>query len=836
MLNTPVGIPVNSVYGVLTMLLKLLQKKDCTHIVLAQDSKVKSFRSDIYDEYKANRQEPPDELKPQFKIIDEVIDCMGISRIRVEGFEADDIISTLVHKYKDTFDNIYIVSSDKDLFQLVGDNIYLLDTMKEIQYGKDEVKEKMGVGPSQIVDFLSLVGDSSDNVPGVKGIGEKGAIKLLEEYGSLEEILKSVSTVKNSKIQNALKNYSSDALLSRKLVTLKNDISLDINPDTMKSPNYINASLKNILVNLGFKSLLAKLYSENQKASVSDINQNSTLVSQTNNEEIKTVTLIDINELLKRNKGSSASIFDEGFSLYLYLESEGIFEFSNDEKDSCVYQLLRLEYKLYVWDAKKYAKDIKNVSLEYFKNFFDIKLASFTLNTESANSLEIMCEKYLSSIDMSSSSAKVKSIYQIGKILDKNLEEEGLKVIFKTIDLPMLYVLATMEEAGILIDTSFFKKLSSDFTNELNLIEKEIIKSCNSSINLKSPKQVGILLFEKLQLPSLKKTKTGYSTDSSVLHKLESMKLSPVPGLILKFREYDKLLSTYVDSLPTLIHEDGRLHTTFNLTVAATGRLTSENPNLQNIPIKTERGKLLRKGFVSSNNRTLISADYSQVELRILAHYCQDPAMLEAFKHDKDIHRQTASEVFGIRADNITDEQRSYAKAINFGLIYGQSSFGLAEVLNITQGEAKGFIEKYFQRFSAVKIYLDSLKEFCEKNGYAQTYLGRKRYLPDIKSTNRLIKAQADRMAINTPIQGTAADLMKLSMVELYQKLDLKFPTSKLLLQVHDELIIECDDSDILDVAKLVKQVMESSMALTVPLKVDVSRGKNWLDMEEIDF
>lgn len=830
MLNNPQGVPVNAVYGVLTMLLKLLQKENCSHIVLAQDSKEKSFRLDIYEDYKANRQEPPEELKPQFKIIDEVIDSMGVSRIRMDGFEADDIISSLVHTYKQSFESVYIVSSDKDLFQLVEDNVFLIDTMKDIEYNADKVKEKMGVYPHQVVDFLSLVGDTSDNVPGVRGIGEKGAIKLLEEYGSLDNILDSISELKNLKIQSALKNYSKDAILSKKLVSLKNDLPITVSIDAFKTPEYVNPTFKRLLESLGFKSLLAKLFSQ----TVREDTKTAKEVFSGVEEKTTTVTLIQINEVLRKNKRSSVSVDYDEFGIYLYFEAEGAFQLSLDEKDSCIFQLLQYEYTLFVYDAKKYIRDNKRISWVDFKYFFDVNLASFTLNTESANTLESLSSKYLSIAELTSISLKLKSIFQIGKILEKQLIDEGLNVIFNTIDLPMLFVLSSMERQGILIDNNYFKELSNRFAKELSLVEKEIFTSCNTSINLKSPKQVGTLLFEKLQLPSLKKTKTGYSTDSSVLHKLDSMKLSPIPGLILKYREYDKLLSTYVDTLPSLVGDDGRIHTTFNLTVAATGRLTSENPNLQNIPIKTEKGKLLRKGFVSSEGHRLISADYSQVELRILAHYCQDPAMVEAFQQKRDIHRQTASEIFGIRADKITDEQRNYAKAINFGLIYGQSSFGLAEVLNISQQEARGFIEKYFQKFSSVKAYLDSLKEFCEKNGYAQTYLGRKRYLPDIKSSNRMLKAQADRMAINTPIQGTAADLMKLSMVELFQKLESKFPNSKMLLQVHDELIIESPEADVLAVAKLTKDVMESAMALTVPLKVDVCEGKDWLDMKEI--
>jgi DNA polymerase-1 len=828
MLNAPDGTPVNAVYGVLSMLLKILQRPDCQYVVLAQDSKEKSFRSEIFEAYKANRSEPPDELKPQFALIDNLLDTMGIARIKIPGFEADDIIGTLVKLHKDKFKKIFIVSGDKDLFQLVDEQTVMIDTMKDVHYSPEDVKTKMGVLPHQIVDYLSLVGDSSDNIPGVKGIGEKGAAKLLEQFDNLENILKSNAEISNTKMQTALKNYAQDALLSKKLIQLDCDIKLDQSVESFLKPNLHTEKLKTFLLNYGFKSLVTKIFSEAKAAETVATKQVEIPISSA-----PVITLIDLSLKLKALKKRKISYFELQEKIYIYTEQDEYFIVNPEEKISLFHQLIKLEFKIFLFDSKSTIKELHLENKDTLVNFIDISLISFTLNTEGKRSLKDLASQHLSLEVSDAPEEQVKVLYQLGEMLIEKLHHEGLEKIYFNIDLPMNLVLSNMEREGILIDQMYFKILSKDFSDELAKIEKEIFTSANTSINLKSPKQVGQLLFEKLNLPALKKTKTGFSTDSSVLEKLDTMNLSPIPGLMLQYREIDKLLSTYVNSLPELIHADGRLHTTYHLTIAATGRLTSEAPNLQNIPIKTKRGQLLRKGFIAKEGYSLVAADYSQIELRILAHYCQDKAMVAAFNQGKDIHRQTAAEVFGIAPDKITDEQRNYAKAINFGLIYGQSSYGLAETLNIDQKQARDFIEKYFQKFSAVKIYLDQLREFCEKQGFAQTYLGRKRYLPDIKSSNRMLKAQAERMAINTPVQGTAADLMKMAMVELQNKIAQKFPTTKMLLQVHDEIILESPEVDVKVIAELTKQVMESAMVLTIPLKVDVSVGKNWLEMDE---
>lgn len=837
MLNAPDGTPVNAVYGVLTMLLKIIQKENCDYIVLAQDSKEKSFRSEIYPEYKANRSEPPDELKPQFQIIDNLLDAMEVARLKIPGQEADDIIASLVKKYKNQFKHIYIVSGDKDLFQLVDQNTSMIDTMKDVVYKPEDVKNKMGVLPYQVVDFLSLVGDSSDNIPGVRGIGEKGAIKLLEQFDNLEKILKSISEIPNTKIQTSIKNYSVDALLSKKLIQLNHDIQINESVESYTKPKLQSEKLKSFLMNFGFKSLVAKIFAQPIATSMLQKSDENTVPVATNKEEVAAVdaTLIDINQKLKSLKKKYLAVYETEEKLFIYTSDEDFFVLNIEEKKSFFNQLANQHFHIYVFDSKKFLKELDWQSFDLANTFIDVMLIAFTLNSEGKKTLDSLASHYLSIDDLESTHDKAKAIFQMGELLVEKIKQEGLEKIYHEIDLPMQLVLSQMESKGILLDGNYLKLLSDRFHSELQAIEKEIFTSADTSINLKSPKQVGHLLFEKLNLPGIKKTKTGYSTDSSVLEKLDALNLSPIPNLLLQYREIDKLLSTYVNSLPELIQNDGRIHTTYHLAIASTGRLTSESPNLQNIPIKTKRGQLLRKGFIAKPGYSLIAADYSQIELRILTHYCQDKAMLNAFSQGKDIHRQTAAEVFSMAPDKITDEQRNYAKAINFGLIYGQSSFGLAETLNIDQSRARDFIKRYFEKFSSVKIYLDQLREFCEKNGFAQTYLGRKRFLPDIKSSNRMLKAQAERMAINTPVQGTAADLMKIAMVHLFQKMKLQFPDSNMLLQVHDEIIIESPEADVIAVANLTKQVMESALALSVPLKVEVSHGKNWLEMDEIN-
>ncbi len=854
-LHSADGTPVNAVYGVLSSIHNLITKYNPTHIVIARDTKEGSYRKEIYPEYKANRSEPPDELIPQFGLIENLVDLLKLPNIRMPGFEADDIIGSVATQFKTQFDEILIASGDKDLMQFVDGPVKMLDTMKDKIYLRDDVLEKMGVYPEQIVDYLSLVGDTSDNIPGVPGIGAKGAAKLLEEYKNLEEILKNKENVKNKKTQNALIENEDKAHLSKSLVQIKTDLKLPINSDEMEYSLIATTDLISFLEKMNFKSWIVKL-KEFQVQTPGDVKPTKEA------KELEIVNVSNISELQKILTSSPVSIraqwisaddqLSEIRSVMLYQGDKVLDIIFSDAEFSVKDFFLLLSEKKSIIISENTKSLLQTAQLVgvFVENYFDISQAHFLINPERKHDLETLIEEYLgikieqpegqadlfaaaSDEDKKTNAKIVESIFEIYPIVKNKLEELKVAKPYYDLDLPLLNVLGKMELVGVNLDTTFYQSLEKEFSEELKGIEKEIFTAAGDEINLRSPKQVGELLFEKLKLPVIRKTKTGYSTDAEVLTELASMDESPIPGLLLKYRELEKLLSTYVKTLPQIIHpKTKKIHTHFQLSNAATGRLSSDHPNLQNIPVRTENGRRLRQGFVASEGRTLLSADYSQVELRILAHFSEDPNMLFAFKNDKDIHKQTASEIFDIPLEKLTKEQRNSAKAINFGLMYGQTSFGLSQTLRISQGEAKKYITSYFEKFSQVKGYLDGLRERCEETGYAETLFERKRFLPDIKSSNRQIKAMAERVAINSPIQGTAADIIKLAMINIDKRLSREKLKSEMILQVHDELIFDVIPSELEIMKKLVREEMENAVQLKVPLKVDMGIGQNWFDLK----
>ncbi|MFN8369338.1 MAG: DNA polymerase I [Bacteriovoracaceae bacterium] len=869
MLHSPEGVPVNAVYGFLQMLIKILTTYQPTHIVIAQDTKAGgSVRKEMYADYKGNRSEPPEDLIPQFDIISTLISKLNIKKCSQPQYEADDIIGSVVTQWRNDFDELYILSGDKDLMQFVDDKVKVIDTMKDKIYGPSDVVEKMGVPPEQIVDYLSLVGDSSDNIPGVKGIGDKGAIKLLTEYGTLENCLKNADQVSNKRTSEALKNHADDALLSKKLVTIFTDLNLTCSEDEAQCNYDFGDNLKSYLASLGFKSILTRIdqlhlqvYGAKEKnevvqASSQVLEYKKTIINSI--DEIKSFfellsqkSLFSWNIVFDQTINLNAKIIGISFchdiSEVTYIEAQDeiviklFFEFLSK---------LNSNQTVINEDAKYDLVFIYHNNIKINADFFDVKLAHFQVSPDGHHELSFIVKEYLQK-DLILPDFKKKNIlemnpdeitqftcdkayylFQVKPLLLQKIEELNVLKVFKEIDSPCLKILAKMEERGVSINASYFKELEKKFQLELKQIEDEIEKISNEKINLKSPKQVAVLLFEKLGLPAIKKTKTGYSTDSEVLEELAQMKMSEIPDLILKFRTLEKLLSTYVTVLPTLVNsKTHKLHTHFNLTGAATGRLSSDNPNLQNIPIKSESGKLVRKGFIATPGFLMLSADYSQVELRILSHFSNDPTMLKAFRDNVDIHAQTAAGILEIDPAEVTEEQRSKAKAVNFGLMYGQSSYGLSKTINISRNEAKEFITKYFEKFSHVKACLDSLKELCEQKGYSETLMGRKRFLPDIKSNNRTVKSFAERMSINSPIQGTAADIIKMAMIKIDNEMMKKNLASKMILQVHDELIFEVVEEEVEIMKELVQKNMESAVTLKTPLTVNISLGVNWLDL-----
>ena len=857
-MHTPNGEPVNAVYGTLTMLIKLLSNYSPTHVVLARDLPGGSFRNERYTEYKANRGAPPDDLVPQFAMIEKLIEKMEIPHKAIQRYEADDLIGSFATQFKDQFDEILIASGDKDLMQFVGDNIKMLDTMKDKTFGREEVFEKMGVWPEQIVDYLSLLGDTSDNIPGVKGIGAKGASKLLDEYKTLDELMKNISELTNKRAKTALEKNGDDAYLSRDLVNIVTDLDLEMSVDDLSYTMEGHEGFLDYLDELNFKSL---------KAKVTAGAGNSVTVT-------KPKTYIDYEVIKDTNS------FDDLLEVIknedqIYLEAF----FEKDDYhflDPLVYGIATVE-KNYIIHSGEYpftntlklisdiddllivSSNVKTIYMSLFKediqkeiNVFDITQAHFVADPEKKHDLNTLALEFLQEglplvkelrkenfEDVASQrnfeygfAKRLHCGIRVYPWLIKKLAESKTQKIYEEMDAPLMPILAAMEWYGVNLDCEELSKLEVEFTKITEEINKEVFEISKKEVNLKSPKQVRELLFEDLDLPVIKKTKTGPSTDSSVLEELDKMGESKIPGLILKYREIEKLNSTYVKALPQLIHKDGKLRTHFNQHVAATGRLSSDKPNLQNIPVKSENGRRIRKGFKSSEGTVLLGADYSQVELRLLAHFSEDKVMVDAFLDNQDIHSQTASEIFDINLSDVTKEQRGYAKAINFGLMYGQSSFGLSQMLGISRGEAKDYIDQYFERFHSVKSYLDTLKERCEESGYSETLHGRKRFIKDINSTNRQVKSMAERMAINTPIQGTAADILKIAMLNIDKEIKSRSLKSKMLLQVHDELIFEVPNDEVDEMNMLVREQMEGVVSLKVPLKVDIGISDNWYELK----
>jgi len=863
-MHSPEGVPTNAVYGMFTMLKKLLADHKPTHMFLARDTKGGSFRNELYSEYKANRSEPPEDLVPQFALIERLIKEMNLPTFSHDNYEADDIIGSACVQWKTSFDEIWIASGDKDLMQFVGDNIKMLDTMKDKLYTPADVEEKMGVRPDQIVDYLSIVGDSSDNIPGMKGIGAVGAAKLLKEYGTFENIVANRDQLKGKKVIDAFTEHLEDGLLSKKLVQISTDVELGHVPDETAVHFYPTKELEEFFKELGFKAPLAQLQEmrfqyhmarETDKrldgSAMPDEPLDSALfqpptaanvtiveVEENNFDEIIN-SVITAKVCAQHVLYDSEDIYSRQISrLYFTSNAETIYSADKNFANQVVQKIWsQPEVEIIGENIKRDCVYAIINNFEFVSERFDISLAHFNINTSTRHDLDVLMKEYLQrepSMDEHTANAeRAQALVHLAAIFKKRMEELKVMDIYASIDLKIIPVLARMESAGVSLNANFLKELEGELVHEIKKVEKEIFDIAETEINLNSPKQVGALLFEKLHLPVIKKTKTGYSTDADVLEELDGLNISPIPGLLLTHREYGKILSTYVKALPELVNPTSkRIHTNYNLTVAQTGRLSSTNPNLQNIPVRSPMGEKVRKAFIAKPGKILLSADYSQVELRLLAHFSEDPTMLKSFQDNLDIHAQTASEVLDIPLTQVSSNDRSMAKTVNFGLMYGQSSFGLASTLKISRTAAKQYIDKYFARFSSIKTFLDTLKDKAEQTGYAETFHGRKRFLPDIFSQNRTIKAQAERMAINSPIQGTAADIIKLAMIKIDAELSERNLKSKMLLQVHDELIFEVEEEEIDIMRELVRRGMETIVQLKVPLKVDMGLGVNWYDLK----
>ena len=867
MLNAPDGTPVNAVHGVLSMFLKLISDYQPTHMLIAKDSKGLLKRKEIFPEYKANRQETPADLIAQFDIINKLVDKMGLVSVTKEKYEADDVIGTAATIWRNNFDEILIASSDKDLMQFVSDNVKMVDTMKDKVYSREDVFEKMGVWPEQMVDYLAIIGDSSDNIPGMKGIGPKGASKLLNDYKTLEGCIAAKDTYTDKRIKNAFDNHLQDAIISKQLVEIVTDLKLDVDFKDLNVLFNPTDDLINFLKELGFKSVLTKLsdmkYGEYQ-AKHNDDSLKPRIIERPKNAYKHTHldSMKALEKVLNKPAVSMIAKYSNNDPQFEMMEAISI---STDGHESFYYHIADLDteikksiislivqkpnLEIIGYDTKTHMVALLREDLIFNAKFYDVLQAYYNLDTGGAKNIEYVIKMFLgadvideASIVNFSNTREFEAIFwgeracalfQLKNILEEKLKEQNLEKVNHDIDQPLIPVLAKMEKEGVLLNKAFFLKLENDFSIEAQNVEEEINKLTNYPINLKSPKQVAELLFEKLNLPVIKKTKTGLSTDIDVLQELHSMKISEVPGWLIKYRELEKLLSTYVKVLPEMVNpRTGRLHTHFYQNNVSTGRLSSDRPNLQNIPVRSKNGKLIRKGFIARPGWLLLSADYSQIELRLLAHFSKDKVMVEAFLNDLDIHSQTASEVSGISLDKVTSEERSIAKTVNFGLMYGQSSFGLAQTLGISRNQAKDYITKYFEKFARVKSFLDELKEIATQKGYSETLYGRKRFIPELNNQNRMIKSMGERLAVNSPIQGTAADILKVAMINLDKKLSDQNLKSKMLLQVHDELIFEVPEEELELMKRILKEEMEGVVKLDVPLKVDMGIGVNWFDIK----
>jgi len=805
-LTSPRGEPVNALYGFINMTLKLISEKKPDHLLFCQDSKLKGQRHKIYPAYKANRGEMPEALTPQLPLISSFIDKMGYPRIQVEGVEADDIIGTLAHQLSLHNNDVIIVSSDKDFAQLINSKISMYDTMKDLFYRREDAIAKWGVTPEQMIDYLALIGDSSDNIPGVTGIGPKTAVSLLKQYSILDSIYQNLDQVKGA-TQKRLSENQKMAYLSKQLVTIDLHVDLKIEPhDLLRKPTQTEEILSYIEL-YNFKSLLPvfkKLVNGHIAEPVKAAAKSSLTFHPFSVERAK-------NLILSHSGNLWINMSEEAITLLKGSEAINVPSSSYDEISRALNTIPL---------SGSYLKSLAHrLQISDLKVTWDNSIAAYIANPgQSSLGLEDLTLKYLqkSLIDFAS---PIEAEMELAKELRYQLDSQ-FNIIFE-IELPLLEILYKMERRGVLIDIDWLIEEGAHLFNDLKLIEAKIYQLTGKEFNINSPKQLANVLFEDLKLPALRKTKTGFSTDSEVLEALRGE--HPVIDEILQFREISKLKSTYIDPLPQMADENSRIRTTFQQTVTSTGRLSSVNPNLQNIPIRTDRGERLRAAFIAPNGHALGAFDYSQIELRILAHVSEDPGLMSAFERSQDIHSATACEIFEIVLAEVTPDQRRIAKAVNFGIAYGQTAFGLSQSLGISRKAAQEIIDRYFQKFGKVREYISETIKYAKNLGYVETILGRRRYIPNILSSNMTLQKFAERAAINAPMQGSAADIVKLAMIRLSQSCQ-----SKLILQVHDELIFEAPESLLRDEAQKIKSVMEMIVPLKVPLVVNFGIGKNW--------
>ena len=854
------GLHTNAVYGFTRMLFKIIDDYKPTHISVAFDMKAPTFRHKEFSEYKAGRKKMPNELGQQLQPLKELLDTFNIHRMEMAGFEADDLIGTVAKKAENDDFKVYIVTGDKDAIQLASNKTTTLITKKGVgeveEYNYDSVVERYEMTPTQFIDLKGLMGDKSDNIPGVPGIGEKTGIKLIKEFSSIENLIENTNQLKGS-VKKKIEENKDQAVFSKKLATIITDVPIEISLDELSYGDYDKNAVIEEFKKFGFNTLIKQVlamdggYEESIVEEKIELNINHLEdISAFKNEIEKT------NKLFIKTVSKVGNILEKNL-IYVFVSADGKnIYYINDEELELIKDIIsNEEIKKIGYNLKDDYLALKPYDIQLNNMFFDIAIGEYLIDSKSSTSYECsdIAMKYLtkkikSKEELLGKGAKAKKfsdleleelstyfgeilniVYNVYPIMEKAFKEMDMEYLFYDVEMPLVEVLGSMEYEGMAVDKNQLENIGNKFKEIISNLEEEIFTMAGEKFNINSPKQLGVILFEKLELPVIKKTKTGYSTNADVLEKLRDK--HEIIDKITEYRQIVKLNSTYVEGLSNIINPiSGRIHSSFNQTITTTGRISSTEPNLQNIPVKTEMGREIRKVFIAKDNCKLVDADYSQVELRVLAHMSDDEHMIDAFQHNMDIHSKTASQIFGVDINDVTSLQRSEAKAINFGIVYGKTDFGLAQDLNIPVPKAKAYIESYFANYDKIKVFMDEAIKNATDKGYALTIFNRRRYIPEINSSNFMVRNQGKRFAMNAPIQGSAADIIKIAMVNVFTRLKDENLKSRLILQVHDELIVEALEEEIDKVCSIVKEEMESAVNLQVHLDVDLNVGDSWFE------
>ena len=865
-LTTSTGLPTNAVFGFTNMLMKIIRDKKPDCLAIAFDTPAPTERHMLFRDYKANRPEAPDDLVRQQPYIRRLVSAFNISTFEVPGYEADDIIGTMAKKLACPGDHVHIVTGDKDMLQLVDEHITIFDPMKDRVLDAEYVREKYGVGPGRVTEVMALTGDAVDNIPGVKGIGEKTARELLTAVDSLDELIEHPERIPKERFRKMISENLDNIRLSRTLATIDTSVPLEytLADLAMREPDWL--ALLSVFKELEFSSMMKMLPTAatvRKHETVLTVERLGELVDSIGGEfafDVETagrsarldslvgIALCNAETACYVPLGHAPTLEGAGSQISKRQALQALAPLMSDPGVGKIGHNLKFDM-MALEQGSRQANEQDDLRMEGL--LYDTMLAAYLLNPNKANhSLDEVSFEYLgkrkrpftevlkkratfAEVPLSEATAYAAEdaalTFELKEVLFGKLKEQGLEQVYFDIEMPLIPVLADMERAGIMIDAAKLNRLSKTITEEIGSVRQRIFFLAGEEFNINSPKQLSHILFHQIGLKPSKKTKTGFSTNVDVLEELALQ--HELPGEVLQYRTLTKLKTTYLDVLPSIADpETGRIHTSFNQTITATGRLSSSDPNLQNIPVRGEWGKKIREAFISGEENLLLSADYSQIELRILAHLSQDEGLVNAFREELDIHTRTAAEIYGVPLEKVTAEMRRVAKTVNFGVIYGISAFGLSETLNVDTREADRFIKQYFERHPGVSRYIDTIVGKAKNQGYVCTLLGRRRPIPELRNQNRMVRQQGERLAVNSPIQGTAADIIKIAMINIYHRLRKEAPSARMILQIHDELLVELPETELETVKTLVKEEMEGAISLSVPVKVEIGHGRNWAE------